>query len=417
MKRRISGILTHVVPLLLLVALTILRTSPAGGAVEPPGGKRPNVVLILMDDLGWTDLACYGSKFYRTPNVDKLAAEGMRFTQAYAACPVCSPTRAALLTGKFPARLQLTDYIPGQPDRPTRKMLRANFRQELPLEETTLAELLAQAGYATGAIGKWHLGDQGFEPQRQGFALAKGGIAGGAVASHFAPYLKNAAQLPGLENPPAGEYLTDRLTAEAEKFIEANRERPFFLYLPHYAVHTPMMAKPEIVAAYSAAKPPGLQANSVYAAMVESMDESVGRVLKKLAAIKLERDTIVIFTSDNGGLATAEGNRTPATNNAPLREGKGYLYEGGIRVPLVVRWPEHVRPGSTCSTAVSSYDVLPTVLELCGVNERPKVDGVSLSPLVTQSGPISARPCIGITRTTVRKGASRAGRFSRGTLS
>lgn len=354
--------------------------SPAAHAAPPP----PNVVLILIDDLGWADLGCYGSRFYRTPNIDRLAAEGMRFTQAYAACPVCSPTRAALLTGKYPARLHLTDYIPGERMPSKHKLLRPDFLQQLPLEETTIAEVLRAGGYATAAIGKWHLGDDGFEPERQGFDQAVGGGAAGSVRSHFAPYfLRDVRPLPGLDDAPQGEYLCDRLTTAAEEFIDANHERPFFLYLPHYSVHTPLNGKNDLVKKYEAApKPPGLQRNAIYAAMIESVDDSVGRIMKKLESLHLAENTMVIFTSDNGGLATAEAPNTPSTNNAPLREGKGYLYEGGIRVSLIVKWPAEVKPASTCAAPLASYDLFPTIAEVCGQKIGTAIDGVSIRPLL-----------------------------------
>jgi arylsulfatase A-like enzyme len=351
--------------------------------------RPPNVVLIVIDDFGWADLGCYGSRYYRTPNVDRLAAEGMRFTQAYVACPVCSPTRAALLTGKYPARLHLTDYIPGRPRGNAFRLLRPDFRQQLPLEETTLAEILRAAGYATAAIGKWHLGGEGFEPTRQGFDVAKGGIAAGSVRSHFAPYLRDGQTLPGLDSAPEGEYLADRLTAEAEKFIEEHRAGPFFLYLPHYSVHTPLNGKSDLVTKYEAAVPSGLQKNPIYAAMIES----VGRIMRKLEALDLAANTLVVFTSDNGGLATAEAPNTPATNNAPLREGKGYLYEGGIRVPLVVRWPARVKAASTCAAPVSSYDLLPTIAEVCSARVEHAIDGVTLLPLL-QGAPALQREAL-----------------------
>ena len=345
--------------------------------------SRPNVVVILMDDLGWADLGCSGSRYYQTPSIDRVAFQGMRFTQAYASCPVCSPTRAALLTGKYPARLHLTDYIPGEIDRRKHKLLRPEFHQELPLEEITLAEMLAGAGYATAAIGKWHLGGSGFEPQRQGFDTALGGFERGSVVNYFAPYLKDGRQLPGLENPPAGEFITERLTAEAEKFLEAHASEPFFLYLSHYAVHTPLQARAAAIDEYAATKPHGLQRNAVYAAMVESMDARVARVLHKLDELNLADNTLVVFTSDNGGLATS-GSPTniPATNNAPLREGKGYLYEGGIRVPLIVRWPAKIKPGSICDVPTSTVDLLPTICAACDVTIPQAIDGVSILPLL-----------------------------------
>lgn len=350
----------------------------------------PNVVFILIDDLGRNDLGCYGSKYYRTPHLDRLASEGVRFTDAYAACPVCSPTRAAIMTGKYPARLHLTDWLPGRTDRPDQKLLRPAIRQQLPLEEVTLAEALKSAGYATGQIGKWHLGGDGFGPRQQGFDFSVAGNQAGSPVSYFAPY-RNAQGgfMPGLEEAPAGEYLTDRLTAEAERFIEQHRDRPFFLYLAHYAVHIPLKAKPDLQAKYAKNDKVGEQNNPVYAAMIESMDESVGRIVKKLADLRLTDNTVVIFTSDNGGLCTLEGPNTPATINAPLREGKGYLYEGGIRVPLVVKWPGVTRPGRTCGVPVSSIDFFPTILAMCGASTDTQPDGVDLATVLKGADTLS----------------------------
>jgi arylsulfatase A-like enzyme len=346
--------------------------------------SRPNVVLIMMDDLGATDLGCTGSKYYQTPGIDRLAAQGMRFTQAYASCPVCSPTRAALLTGLYPARLHLTDFIPGEVDHRKHKLLRPEFHQQLPLETVTIAERLKDAGYVTAAIGKWHLGAAGFEPQRHGFDIAMGGFERGSVQSHFAPYLKEGRQLPGLENPPDGEFITERLTSEAEKFLEnQHADRPFFLYLAHYAVHTPIQAQPDAIARYRAIKPSGLQRNPVFAGLVDAMDQSVGRVLAKLEERNLAENTLVIFTSDNGGLATSgQPTNLPATNNAPFREGKGYLYEGGIRVPLIVRWPGHTAAGATCDTPTITMDLSSTICAACQAPIADMQDGVSLVPLL-----------------------------------
>jgi arylsulfatase A len=343
-------------------------TSAAGG----PGAERPNVVFILIDDLGWTDLGCMGSPLFETPNVDRLAREGLKFTQAYAACTVCSPTRASLMTGKYPARLHLTDYIPGE-KHPKAKLRIPDWTQHLPLEELTIAKVLKGAGYATASIGKWHLGPAEFFPEHQGFDLNRGGCDKGQPPSYFSPY-----RIPTLEDGPKGEYLTDRLTDEAVKFIQANHDRPFYLYLPHYAVHAPFQAKPEIIEKYRAKIKPGMdQKNAAYAAMVESVDQSVGRILATLDDLKLSEKTIVVFTSDNGGLL-------PATSNKPLRVGKGSAYEGGVRVPLIVRWPGVSRPGSVCETPTITLDWYPTIAEAAGVKLDPKqiVDGASLLPLL-----------------------------------
>jgi len=352
-----------------------------------PAAEKPNVVIILIDDLGRNDLGCYGSKYYRTPNVDKLAADGIRFSDAYAACPVCSPTRASILTGKYPARLHLTDWLPGRADRPDQKLVRPAIRQQLPLDELTLAEALKTAGYATGHVGKWHLGGAGFGPRQQGFDVNVAGDQAGSPRSYFAPFKDAQGRfMPGLEQAPAGDYLTDRLTTEAERFIEAHRERPFFLYFAHYAVHIPLRAKQDMIAKYAADGRPGTQNNPIYAAMVESMDESVGRVVKKLADLGLAKKTLVIFTSDNGGLSVREGPNTPATTNAPLREGKGFLYEGGIRAPLIVAGPGVDKPGRVSDVPVSSIDFFPTVLELCGVAGTSRPDGVSFVPVLKGGG-------------------------------
>jgi arylsulfatase A len=377
-------------PTLFFIALLLMATAVAESAI------RPNVILIVIDDMGWADLGCYGSKFHKTPNIDRLASDGVRFTNGYAACPVCSPTRAAIMTGKWPARLHLTDWLPGRGDLPAQRLARPDFLQQLPHEETTLAEVLRDAGYATASIGKWHLGGSGFGPEQQGFALNVAGDAGGSPPAFFAPFLRTnekgktvGRKLVGLEDAPAGSYLTDLLNDAAVKFIEEHRAQPFFLYLPHYTVHIPLQAKEPLIAKY----PPksefrGQQNNPVYAAMIESLDDGIGRILAKLDEWKLADDTIVIFTSDNGGLATLEGPNTPSTSNAPLREGKGFLYEGGIRVPLIVRWPAGVKAGQATDQIACSVDLLPTLAELCGVKLPTAVDGASLAPVLLGKGEV-----------------------------
>ncbi len=355
-----------------------------GSAVAAAQSPKPlNFVFILIDDMGWTDLGCYGSKSYDTPNIDRLASQGMRFTNAYAACPVCSPTRASIMTGKYPARLHLTDWIPGRKQWPTAKLLTPSFRQELPLEEITLAEALKPAGYVSASIGKWHLGGEGFSPVEQGFDRNIGGTARGSPASYFGPF-----DLPGLKGGPAGEYLTDRLSDEAEKFIEENKDRPFFLYLPEFAVHLPLEGKQELVAKYETKlRGSETQNNPIYAAMVESVDQGIGRLMQKLDDLKIADRTVVILTSDNGGLRFEGKNTKPVTSNAPLRAGKGHLYEGGIREPLIVRWPGVVKPGSICHEPMISVDYFPTILEMAGLGRpRQPVDGVSLVPLLKQAG-------------------------------
>jgi arylsulfatase A-like enzyme len=343
---------------------------------------RPNVVLIVADDLGWADLGCYGSKYHKTPHIDRLAADGMRFTQAYAAAPVCSPTRASIMTGRHPARLGITDWLPGRPDRPDQKLLRPPLVNALPADVPTLPALLKKAGYTTALIGKWHLGGKGSLPTDRGFDVNIGGDHAGSPLSYFAPFTaKGGRVMPGLEDAPDGEYLTDRLAAEAEKFLDAHKDKPFFLYLSHYAPHIPMRAKAELIAKYKPG-PPGQQGNPIYAAMLESLDNAVGRVVKKLNDLKLTERTIVIFVSDNGGLCTLEGPNTPPTINSPLREGKGYLYEGGLRVPLIVKWPGVSKAGRTSAAPGVSTDLFATVLEACGLTPPEKLDGVDLAPVL-----------------------------------
>jgi arylsulfatase A-like enzyme len=353
-----------------------------GRSASAPAKAGPNVVLILADDLGWTDLACFGSDLHETPHLDRLAREGMKFTQNYSACTVCSPTRAALLTGKYPARLRITDWIPGaMPDNP--RLLVPDWTKYLPLEETTLAEVFQAAGYATATIGKWHLGTEPYYPDKHGFDLNIAGTDKAAPPSYHAPW-----KIPTLTpEGSAGDYLTDRLAAEAAAFIERTRDRPFFLYLPHFAVHLPLQGRADLVAKYEKKIRPGLRhTNAVYAAMTESLDAAVGRVLAQLDAQRLRERTIVIFTSDNGG-------RVPTTSNLPLRVGKASAYEGGVRVPLIVHWPGVIRSGSVSTAPVITMDLFPTIVELAGLpagTARTALDGVSLAPHL-RGGPPPAR--------------------------
>lgn len=342
------------------------------------GQNPPNIVLIVADDLGWADVSCYGPSLWQTPNLDRLAHQGMRFTDCYAASCVCSPTRAALMTGRHPARLHLTTFLPGRKDFPEQKLLQPVIRQQLPSEEITLAEILKTRGYVCGHFGKWHLGDgPDANPLAQGFDIYRG-----AAGRYF------QFKGPNLVARNEKEYLTDRLTEEAEHFLEANRNRPFFLYLPHFAVHIPLQAKPELLAIYEkkvAEAPKDLpRRNPIYAAVMHSLDESVGRILKKLDELHLSDRTIVVFTSDNGGLSVIEGPNTPATSNTPLRLGKGYLYEGGIRVPCIIRWPSVVAAGQVCSVPVRSEDLFLTLAEAAGgkLPTDRELDGVSLLSLL-----------------------------------
>jgi arylsulfatase A len=379
---------------LLAALLLVLPAVPLVAAAD----SKPNVILILVDDLGWMDLSCQGSDFYRTPSIDRLAAEGMRFTDAYAACAVCSPTRAAVQTGRYPHRVGVTDWIRsrfqrgelGTPETnptqyvggPKQRLLCPPNPYWMEHEERTIAEALGDDGYRCGYIGKWHLGDDAWYPERQGYHENRGGCDYGQPPSYFDPYNnpkhKHETIRAGIHNLPGrkpGEYLTHREADEAEALIRQWKDQPFFLQVAHYAVHTPIQAIAEVAARY-AAKPGKTQQNANYAAMVESVDDSTRQILAVLQELDLDDRTLVIFTSDNGGL---DNNGNP-TDNAPLRSGKGYAYEGGIRVPFLVRWPGVVPTGRTSSTPASSIDLFPTILEACGVavpSDRP-IDGLSL---------------------------------------
>lgn len=379
------------------------------GAASSRSSKPLNVVFFLADDLGQRDLGVYGSSFYETPNLDRLAREGARFTRAYAACPVCSPTRASILTGRYPQRTGITDYI-GAPQPPRWKRntlhLPAAYSDRLALEETTLAEVFKAGGYGTFFAGKWHLGPEGFWPEKQGFDVNMGGIDRGGPyggRKYFSPY-----ENPRLTDGPDGEHLPDRLASEAARYMEKNRDRPFLIYFPFYSVHTPLMAREDLKQKYLAKRsllpvtdrfadePPRKvrlsQDHAIYAGMVEAMDAAVGKVLAKIDELGLRENTLVIFTSDNGGLSTSEGS---PTSNLPLRAGKGWLYEGGIREPLIVRWPGVVPAGSVNETIVTSPDFLPTLVEAAGLKpamQQPS-DGRSFfgslkSGKTTRRGPV-----------------------------
>ena len=358
-------------------ASAALWAAPASRAFSAADPRRPNIVFILIDDMGWPDTGCYGNRFNETPHIDALAAQGMRFTDAYAACPVCSPTRASIMAGQYPARVGITDFIPGH-QRPWAKLqVPLNRTQHLPLEIVTVAESLQAAGYTCGHFGKWHLGGRDHFPDVQGFDSWR--VAEGR---HF-----KFTTVPPMD---VGEdaYLAEFLTEQAEAFLEQNRARPFFLYLAHFAVHVPIEARQELVEKYEKKPRPDTGVNNpVYAAMVEHVDHSVGRILAKLEQLGLTRNTVVIFTSDNGGLRLRYDLQGPlVSSNAPLREEKGTLYEGGIREPLIVRWPGVVEPGSTCAVPVSSVDFYPTLVDIAGgaLPARQPLDGLSLRVLLEQ---------------------------------
>lgn len=403
--------------------------------------RPPNVVLFLVDDMGWADVGSFGSTFYETPHIDRFAQEGVKFTSAYTACHVCSPTRSSILTGKYPARTGLTDWLPGRRDFPFQRLQNVRSVQQLATEETTLAEALKSHGYRTSALGKWHLGTAPSTPDAHGFDehAPQNWSRGAPNRTFHSPY-----NLDGLEGPE-GEYLTDRLTDEALGFMERNQDEPFFLYMAHFAVHDPIQGRDDLVEKYEAklkanpmpkadrfvlegnpddAKPLSratldeliaedaftghkvlphrtvkikqYQDNVEFAGMVEAVDQSLGRILAKLEALNLADDTIVIFFADNGGMSAANlwnpDREIPeeqfdvaySTSNLPLRGAKGWLYEGGIRVPCIVNWPGQGRSGSVVDEPIISTDFYPTILEMAGLPARPgqHQDGVSLAPLV-----------------------------------
>jgi arylsulfatase A-like enzyme len=427
--------------LLVLVAGAGAQTGSSAAGHLGKTARKPNVIFFLVDDLGWADLGFEGSSFYETPNIDKLARENMHFTQAYAACHVCSPTRGSIISGQYPARTHLTDWLPGRKEFSFQKFKNAEHVQHLPYGIPTLPSILKANGYHTAIFGKWHLGEDSNSTARQGFDLHIPDYnVGWPNGTYFAPY-----HMKGLEGGPDGEYLTDRLTTEALKWVEKNKDGPFFLYLAHFAVHDPIQGRKDLVEKYKkklAARQaatgtpfvlegdpdeesplsPGqltellkdpryagygnlpnrvvkvkqIQDNPEFGAMVEAMDESLGRVLAKVKELGLEDNTIVIFFSDNGGMSAMNiGNPARklkpgqldlaySTSNLPLRGGKGWLYEGGIREPMIVHWPHHIQAGSVCDVPVISTDFLPTILNMVGipVPKQYPGDGMNIVPLL-----------------------------------
>lgn len=379
--------------------------SPSALAAE-----RTNIVMFFVDDLGFADIGCYGSSFYDTPHIDRLAAGGARFTSGYAENPVCSPTRAALMTGKYSARTDITTFIgAAQPDKWNRNTpaLPAPYTEQLALEEHTIAEALKEGGYATFFAGKWHLGPEGFWPEDQGFDYNFGGHnRGGPYGGdkYFSPYGN-----PRLEDGPKGEHLPDRLATETADFITDHKDEPFFALLSFYSVHTPLIAREDLVEKYQARraalpeftdeqlwgrdrlrKVRLIQEHAIYAAMVEAMDLAVGKVLDRIDELGLASNTLVIFTSDNGGLSTSEGH---PTSNLPLRAGKGWLYEGGIRVPYIMRWTDTIPAGTTIDAPASTIDFYPTFLAAAGLEPVAEqvLDGVNLLPFLTGEAPAPER--------------------------
>jgi arylsulfatase A-like enzyme len=355
---------------------------------------KPNVIFILVDDLGWTDLGCYGSTFYETPHIDALAEKSALFVNAYTSSPVCSPTRASILTGKYPSRLGITDWIPGR--RPKdQKLLGPTIKNELPLEEMTLAEVFKQADYNTFYAGKWHLGSEGFFPEDQGFDINIGGHhRGSPPGGYYTPYNN-----PKMSDGPDGEYLTDRLTDETIQFIRKNKDKPFFTYLAYYTVHTPIQPNKKYVGQFEEKRltlddsltlvlpehdaiTVQNQRNTKYASMVYALDKNIGKLMGSLEELNLMDNTIIVFTSDNGGLSTLYSRKAP-TSVKPLRGGKGWCYEGGIKVPLLIKKPGN-DPGLKIETPVISTDFFPTLIEMAGLasNSNESQDGCSLVPIL-----------------------------------
>lgn len=430
--------------LLFSAGMAIQAVSKKEGVTDPKpivNKQKMNIVFFLVDDMGWSDIGINGSSFYETPNIDNFARQKVNFTNAYAACHVCSPTRASIITGKYPATINLTDWLPGRKNFPFQKLENVKINQHIPYEEITLPEALKSNGYKTAIIGKWHLGEDSLSTTKQGFDIhiPKYYNRGWPSTGYFSPY-----GMKGLEDGENGEYLTDRLTNEALNYIDQNKDKPFFLYLSHFGVHDPIQGRPDLVKKYEnklksmhyqgkpfllegnpdsvkalsrnkldtllsrkayagygnlpnrTTKIKQFQDNVQFAAMVESVDESFGRVLAKLKELGIEDNTIVIFASDNGGMSAmnmgnpkrkiteAQVPKSFSTSNLPLRGGKGWMYEGGIRVPLIMSWPKMSKQGTACDVPVSSVDFYPTIMEMLGlkVPKKQKVDGVSIAPLL-----------------------------------
>ena len=346
-----------------------------------PQGIKPNILFILADDMGWKDLACYGNRNTETPAIDALAKNGIRFTQAYAACPVSSPTRASIMTGIYPARLQLTNFIAGNRTDLSSPVLPAPWKPYLEAKEVTIAELLKGAGYSTGMVGKWHLGGHdSIAPWNQGFdysrMIGKNGLDYYNYSIYEDSYKKEFTD-------KGTEYLTDKLTDYGVEFIKMNKEKPFFLYLAYSAPHVVIVPRPDKIMKYFRKYGEADEKfNPYYSAMVESIDDGVGRIIETLRTVGLLENTLIIFTSDNGGLGLDELGPTP-TSNLPLRKWKGHVYEGGIRVPAIISWPGITKTGETSDEYFSSIDYLPTLCEITGIKKIPeRVDGISIVPLL-----------------------------------
>ena len=393
----------------ILISSTILLTLGCNQSTNDnhQAEKTPNVLLIVADDLGYRDLQCYGNPVVETPSIDKLAKEGVMFTNAYASASVCSPTRASLLTGKNPVAINLTDFIPGRQangPKPFHKLISPKFNWQLPLEETTLAEKLKENGYATASIGKWHLGDTGYLPTQHGFDINIAGNDYGMPPTYYYPYSSEKKwrthKITPLDLNGDSLYLTDRLTKEAIDFIEGQKNNPFFLYLPYYAVHTPLEGPSELVEKYTK-KVEAMNDSAVYyphfLAMTECMDQNVGRLMKKLEELGLVENTLIIFVSDNGGWYTEPKSNNKIildremdgpSDNSPLRNGKGTLYEGGIRVPTIIKWKGKIMPGRISDEMIISTDIFPTVLDILNIDFNESIEGKSIASYLLKNSKI-----------------------------
>ena len=377
-----------------LLFTILILVSFLGCKVKSTQNKKPNIILLLVDDLGWKDVGYMGSKFYETPSIDNLASQSMTFTNAYAACAVCSPTRASIQTGRYPSRIGVTDWIrarfqvkdgdltaPAPFEENGDKILRTPSNPYwMEQNEITIAELLKQSGYYTCHIGKWHLGPDDYYPEKQGYDLNIAGCDMGQPVNYFDPYVNDAGVgFPNLKPRQEGEYLVDRLADELKNVIEQQKDKPFFINMCYYAVHTPLMAKPELIEKYKSKEVLDGQKNPVYAAMIQSLDNAVGTLVATLKEKKILENTIIIFMSDNGGLIGP-------TDNSPLRSGKGYPYEGGIRIPMFVYWNGIIQPGSMSDLPISTIDILPTVCAITNTHLPEKeIDGRNISPVFTNS--------------------------------
>ena len=332
--------------------------------------EKPNIVLIVADDLGWSDLSYMGSEYYETPNIDKLSKSGMTFYNGYASSANCAPSRATMLSGKYHTEHGIyTVRNSDRGSRKTRKIIPIETKTTLDLDFFVIPEMLKEMGYINGHFGKWHLGDVGFHPEQSGFDVNIGGNRHGGPGGYFAPYPN-----PQLENEPKGEYLTDRIGDEVVKFIDINKENNFFAYVPFFSVHTPIQSKPDYQKKYSNKESNEFHNRADYAGMIQSLDENIGKILDKIDALNLSENTLIIFTSDNGGIRAI-------SNQYPLRAGKGSYYEGGIKVPMIFSWKGKIEAKTESYERVSNLDFYPTIKKLVGYNESIDLDGEDLTPI------------------------------------